>query len=83
MPLQVAGRGGAPEGAAAMSLCHCAVKHGDAEADGCCFAGGTGTGVKVFLHWSGEEERERCQTYTCGTLSAEEICIDLSRRIGE
>ncbi|XP_054039422.1 non-receptor tyrosine-protein kinase TYK2 [Rissa tridactyla] len=65
-----------------MSLCHCAVKHGDAEADGCRFAGGTGTGVKVFLHWSGEEERERCQTYTCGTLSAEEICIDLSRRIG-
>ncbi|CAN0022711.1 unnamed protein product [Bubo scandiacus] len=63
-----------------MSLCQCAAKHGESDADGCCFS--ASGGVKVCLHWSGEEERERCQTYAQGTLSAEEICIDLARRIG-
>ncbi|XP_009881445.1 PREDICTED: non-receptor tyrosine-protein kinase TYK2, partial [Charadrius vociferus] len=63
-----------------MSLCQCAVKHSESDADGCCFS--AGGGVKVCLHWSGEEERERCRTYAQGTLSAEEICIDLARRIG-
>ncbi|GAB0201804.1 non-receptor tyrosine-protein kinase TYK2 [Grus americana] len=63
-----------------MSLCQCAVKHSESDAEGCCFS--ASGGLKVCLHWSGEEERERCQTYTQGTLSAEEICIDLARRIG-
>lgn len=64
-----------------MSLCQCAVKHSESDAEGCCFS--ASGGLKVCLHWSGEEERERCQTYARGTLSAEEICIDLARRIGE
>ncbi|KAK4805946.1 hypothetical protein QYF61_021510 [Mycteria americana] len=64
-----------------MSLCQCAVKHSESDAEGCCFS--ASGGLKVCLHWSGEEERERCQTYAQGTLSAEEICIDLARRIGE
>uniref|UniRef100_A0A8C8B9B0 Tyrosine-protein kinase n=1 Tax=Otus sunia TaxID=257818 RepID=A0A8C8B9B0_9STRI len=63
-----------------MSLCQCAAKHGESDAGGCCFS--ASGGVKVCLHWGGEEERERCQTYAQGTLSAEEICIDLARRIG-
>ncbi|XP_009699170.1 PREDICTED: non-receptor tyrosine-protein kinase TYK2 [Cariama cristata] len=63
-----------------MSLCQCAVKHSGSDAEGCCFS--ASGGLKVCLHWSGEEERERCQTYAQGTLSAEEICIDLARRIG-
>ncbi|KAM6394841.1 non-receptor tyrosine-protein kinase TYK2 [Rhynochetos jubatus] len=42
----------------------------------------TGGGLKVSLHWSGDGERERYRTYAGGTLSAEEICIDLARRIG-
>ncbi|XP_075381946.1 non-receptor tyrosine-protein kinase TYK2 [Mycteria americana] len=63
-----------------MSLCQCAVKHSESDAEGCCFS--ASGGLKVCLHWSGEEERERCQTYAQGTLSAEEICIDLARRIG-
>ncbi|XP_076216777.1 non-receptor tyrosine-protein kinase TYK2, partial [Aptenodytes patagonicus] len=63
-----------------MSLCQCAVKHSESDAEGCCFS--ASGGLKVCLHWSGEEERERCQTYARGTLSAEEICIDLARRIG-
>ncbi|XP_010292234.1 PREDICTED: non-receptor tyrosine-protein kinase TYK2 [Phaethon lepturus] len=63
-----------------MSLCQCAVKHSESDAEGCCFS--ASSGLKVCLHWSGEEERERCQTYAQGTLSAEEICIDLARRIG-
>lgn len=61
-----------------MSLCQRGVK---AEAEGCGFP--AGSGVKVFLHWSGDEDRERCRVYSQGSLSAEEICIDLSRRIGE
>ncbi|XP_009668573.1 non-receptor tyrosine-protein kinase TYK2 [Struthio camelus] len=63
-----------------MSLCHCAVKHSESDAEGCCFS--AGGGLKVCLHWSGEEEQERCQTYAQGTLSAEEICIDIARKIG-
>ncbi|XP_009461880.1 PREDICTED: non-receptor tyrosine-protein kinase TYK2 [Nipponia nippon] len=63
-----------------MSLCQCAVKHSESDAEGCCFS--ASGGLKVCLHWSGEEERERCQIYAQGTLSAEEICIDLARRIG-
>ncbi|XP_075581246.1 non-receptor tyrosine-protein kinase TYK2 [Pelecanus crispus] len=63
-----------------MSLCQCAVKHSESDAEGCCFS--ASVGLKVCLHWSGEEERERCQTYAQGTLSAEEICIDIARRIG-
>uniref|UniRef100_A0A8B9FCV8 Tyrosine-protein kinase n=1 Tax=Amazona collaria TaxID=241587 RepID=A0A8B9FCV8_9PSIT len=52
----------------------------ESDTDGCCFP--SGAGVKVFLHWSGPEERECCQTYRQGTLSAEDICIDLAHRIG-
>ncbi|XP_052635579.1 non-receptor tyrosine-protein kinase TYK2-like [Harpia harpyja] len=63
-----------------MSLCQCTVKHSESDAEGCCFS--ASGGLKVCLHWSGEEEQERCQTYAQGTLSAEEICIDLARRIG-
>ncbi|XP_030331122.1 non-receptor tyrosine-protein kinase TYK2 isoform X2 [Strigops habroptila] len=63
-----------------MALCQCAVKHSDSDPDGCCFP--PSGGVKVFLHWSGQEERECCHTYSQGTLSAEDICIDLARRIG-
>ncbi|XP_074932191.1 non-receptor tyrosine-protein kinase TYK2 [Phalacrocorax aristotelis] len=63
-----------------MSLCQCAVKHSESDAEGCCFS--AGGGLKVCLHWSGEEERERCRVYARGALSAEEICIDLARRIG-
>ncbi|XP_005534563.1 PREDICTED: non-receptor tyrosine-protein kinase TYK2, partial [Pseudopodoces humilis] len=50
------------------------------EAEGCGFP--AGSGVKVFLHWSGDEEREKFRIYSQGSLSAEEICIDLARRIG-
>ncbi|KAM9514158.1 non-receptor tyrosine-protein kinase TYK2 [Guaruba guarouba] len=63
-----------------MSLCQCTVKHSESDADGCCFP--SGAGVKVFLHWSGQEERECCHIYSQGTLSAEDICIDLAHRIG-
>ncbi|KAM6037608.1 non-receptor tyrosine-protein kinase TYK2 isoform 1-T2 [Theristicus caerulescens] len=63
-----------------MSLCQCAVKHSESDTEGCCFS--ASGGLKVCLHWSGEEERDRCQIYAQGTLSAEEICIDLARRIG-
>uniref|UniRef100_A0A8C0UBW6 FERM domain-containing protein n=1 Tax=Cyanistes caeruleus TaxID=156563 RepID=A0A8C0UBW6_CYACU len=50
------------------------------EAEG--FGFPAGSGVKVFLHWSGDEEREKFRIYSRGSLSAEEICIDLARRIG-
>ncbi|XP_062454376.1 non-receptor tyrosine-protein kinase TYK2 [Rhea pennata] len=63
-----------------MSLCHCAVKHSKSDMEGCCFS--SGSGLKVCLHWSREEEQERCQTYVQGALSAEEICIDIARKIG-
>ncbi|XP_032648277.1 non-receptor tyrosine-protein kinase TYK2 isoform X2 [Chelonoidis abingdonii] len=62
-----------------MSLCQCAGKHSDSDMEGCCFS--AGGGLKVYLHWSGEKE-ERCQTYTQGVLSAEEICIDIAQKIG-
>lgn len=62
-------------------MCQCAVKHSESEPEGCCSPPGGG-GLKVSLHWGGAEERERCQSYTQGTPSAEEICIDLARRIG-
>ncbi|XP_030401738.1 non-receptor tyrosine-protein kinase TYK2 isoform X3 [Gopherus evgoodei] len=62
-----------------MSLCQCAGKHSDSDMEGCCFS--AGGGLKVYLHWSGEEE-EQCQTYTQGVLSAEEICIDIAQKIG-
>ncbi|XP_061300111.1 non-receptor tyrosine-protein kinase TYK2 [Pezoporus flaviventris] len=61
-----------------MSLCQCTVK--PSASDPCCFP--SGAGVKVFLHWSGQEERECCRIYRQGPLSAEDICIDLARRIG-
>ncbi|XP_040436983.1 non-receptor tyrosine-protein kinase TYK2 [Falco naumanni] len=64
-----------------MSLCQCAVKHSESDAESCCFSA-SGTGVKVCLHWSGEEQRERYRIYTQATLSAEEICIDLAHRLG-
>lgn len=66
-----------------MSLCQCAVKHSESEPEGCCSPPGGGGSLKISLHWGGPEERERCQSYTQGTPSAEEICIDLARRIGE
>ncbi|XP_037743808.1 non-receptor tyrosine-protein kinase TYK2 [Chelonia mydas] len=62
-----------------MSLCQCAVKHSESDVEGCCFS--VGGGLKVYLHWNGEEE-ERCQTYTQGVLSAEEICINIAQKIG-
>uniref|UniRef100_A0A8C8VLZ5 Tyrosine-protein kinase n=1 Tax=Pelusios castaneus TaxID=367368 RepID=A0A8C8VLZ5_9SAUR len=62
-----------------MSLCRCTVKHSDSDMEGCCFSGGGG--LKVYLHWSSEEE-DRCQTYMQGVLSAEEICIDIAQKIG-
>ncbi|XP_075302053.1 non-receptor tyrosine-protein kinase TYK2 [Opisthocomus hoazin] len=63
-----------------MSLCRRAPKPGESDGGGC---GGAASGsVRVCLHWGGEEGRERCRTYARGTLSAEEICIDLARRIG-
>lgn len=62
-------------------MCQCAVKHSESEPEGCCSPPGGGC-LKVSLHWGGAEERERCQSYTQGTPSAEEICIDLARRIG-
>lgn len=65
-----------------MSLCQCAVKHSESEPEGCCSPPGGGGSLKISLHWGGPEERERCQSYTQGTPSAEEICIDLARRIG-
>ncbi|XP_051632508.1 non-receptor tyrosine-protein kinase TYK2-like isoform X2 [Manacus candei] len=72
---------------AAMSLCQRGMKRSAGEAEGCSFppegcSFPPGPGLKVFLHWSGEEERERCRVYAQGSLSAEEICIDLARRIG-
>lgn len=66
-----------------MSLCQCTVKHSESEPEGCCSPPGGGGSLKISLHWGGPEERERCQSYTQGTPSAEEICIDLARRIGE
>uniref|UniRef100_A0A8C3GJW8 Tyrosine-protein kinase n=2 Tax=Cairina moschata TaxID=8855 RepID=A0A8C3GJW8_CAIMO len=71
----------APAAGEEMSLCQCAVKHSESEPEGCCSPPGAGV-LKVSLHWGGAEERERCQSYTQGTPSAEEICIDLARRIG-
>uniref|UniRef100_A0A8D0G9Z4 FERM domain-containing protein n=1 Tax=Sphenodon punctatus TaxID=8508 RepID=A0A8D0G9Z4_SPHPU len=62
-----------------MSLCQCAVKHSESDMEGCCSA--PGAGLKVFLHWRGEEE-EHYQAYTQGTPSAEEICIDVAQKIG-
>lgn len=63
-----------------MSLCQCAVKHSESDPEGCCSP--PGGALKVSLHWGGAEERERCQSYAQGAPSAEEICIDLARRIG-
>ncbi|KAM8793876.1 non-receptor tyrosine-protein kinase TYK2 [Eudromia elegans] len=57
-----------------MSLCRCAARPGAADAD----AGG----LRVRLHWGGEEGRERCRRYAHGTLSAEDVCIDVARALG-
>ncbi|KAM6233194.1 LOW QUALITY PROTEIN: non-receptor tyrosine-protein kinase TYK2 [Porphyrio hochstetteri] len=62
-----------------MSLCQCAVKLSESDAEG---GAAPGSGLRVRVHWGGGEERERCHTYAQGTLSAEEICIDLARQIG-
>ncbi|XP_062367876.1 non-receptor tyrosine-protein kinase TYK2-like [Cinclus cinclus] len=71
-------RPGRAGSAAAMSPCGRGMK---AEAEGRGFP--AGPGVKVFLHWSGGREQERYQVYSQGSLSAEEICMDLAQRIGE
>nr|XP_041567721.1 non-receptor tyrosine-protein kinase TYK2 isoform X1 [Taeniopygia guttata] len=62
---------------AAMPLCR---RGAAAEAEGCAFP--AGSGLKVLLHWSGDEERQRCRVYGGGSRSAEEICIELARGIG-
>ncbi|XP_074835700.1 non-receptor tyrosine-protein kinase TYK2 [Carettochelys insculpta] len=61
-----------------MPLCECTAKHSESDMEGC--SGSAGGCLKVYLHWSGEEER--CQTYAQGTLSAEEICVDIAQKIG-
>ncbi|XP_027765897.1 non-receptor tyrosine-protein kinase TYK2-like [Empidonax traillii] len=63
-----------------MSLCRRGMKRSPGDAEGCSFP--AGPGLKVFLHWDGQQERERCRVYSQGSLSAEEICIDLARAIG-
>ncbi|XP_069737720.1 non-receptor tyrosine-protein kinase TYK2-like isoform X2 [Phaenicophaeus curvirostris] len=63
-----------------MSLCRRAVKGGESDGEGGRLA--SSGGVKVRLLWNGAEERERCRIYGDGALSAEEICIDIARRLG-
>ncbi|KAH0628721.1 hypothetical protein JD844_010169 [Phrynosoma platyrhinos] len=62
-----------------MPLCHCAVQHSESDMEGCRFS--LAGGLRVYLHWKGEEE-EQYQTYMQGNLCAEEICIDIAQKIG-
>ncbi|XP_060619594.2 non-receptor tyrosine-protein kinase TYK2 isoform X1 [Anolis sagrei] len=62
-----------------MPLCHCAVQHSESDMEGCRFS--LAGGLRVYLHWKGEEE-EPYQTYMQGTLCAEDICIDIAQKIG-
>lgn len=63
-----------------MPLCHCAVKHSESDMEGCRFS--PSGGLRVYLHWKGEQE-EQYQTYMQGTPCAEEICIDIAQKIGK
>ncbi|XP_053226555.1 non-receptor tyrosine-protein kinase TYK2 isoform X1 [Podarcis raffonei] len=62
-----------------MPLCHCAVKHSESDMEGCRFS--PSGGLRVYLHWKGEQE-EQYQTYMQGTPCAEEICINIAQKIG-
>ncbi|XP_015263084.1 PREDICTED: non-receptor tyrosine-protein kinase TYK2 [Gekko japonicus] len=63
-----------------MPLCHCAVKHSESDMEGCRFS--QAGGLRVYLHWKGEEEEEQYRVYTQGSPCAEEICIDIAQKIG-
>ncbi|XP_066469752.1 non-receptor tyrosine-protein kinase TYK2 isoform X1 [Tiliqua scincoides] len=63
-----------------MPLCHCVVKHSDSDMEGCHFS--LAGGLRIYLYWKGENEEEQYQTYTQGSPSAEEICIDIAQKIG-
>ncbi|KAG8441324.1 hypothetical protein GDO86_006889, partial [Hymenochirus boettgeri] len=60
-----------------MSLCQCAVKHSESDMEGCSF---TPAGLRVYLYWS--NGKEHYVTYTQGEITAEEICIQISQRLG-
>lgn len=73
--------GGRPSGAGAMPLCQCAAKRSESDMEGCCFS--AASGLRVHLHWGGPDEPERHRSYAPGRLCAEDICIDVARRLGE
>ncbi|XP_006262400.3 non-receptor tyrosine-protein kinase TYK2 isoform X1 [Alligator mississippiensis] len=72
--------GGRPSGAGAMPLCQCAAKRSESDMEGCCFS--AASGLRVHLHWGGPDEPERHRSYAPGRLCAEDICIDVARRLG-
>ncbi|XP_075433541.1 non-receptor tyrosine-protein kinase TYK2 isoform X2 [Ascaphus truei] len=60
-----------------MALCQCTVKHSDSDMEGCLL---TGAGLKVYLYWS--NGKEQYVSYTQGSTTAEEVCIDIAQKIG-
>ncbi|KAE8619823.1 hypothetical protein XENTR_v10009988 [Xenopus tropicalis] len=60
-----------------MALCQCAVKHSESDMDGCSF---TPAGLRVFLYWS--NGKEHYVTYSQGEITAEDVCIHISERLG-
>nr|XP_033780179.1 non-receptor tyrosine-protein kinase TYK2 [Geotrypetes seraphini]XP_033780180.1 non-receptor tyrosine-protein kinase TYK2 [Geotrypetes seraphini]XP_033780181.1 non-receptor tyrosine-protein kinase TYK2 [Geotrypetes seraphini] len=61
-----------------MSLFQCPVKHSGSVTESCPFL--AGAGVKVSLYWSGGGEQY--VSYTQGSPTAEEICIEIAQKIG-
>ncbi|XP_001367312.1 non-receptor tyrosine-protein kinase TYK2 [Monodelphis domestica] len=59
-----------------MPLCHCAARHNDSDGDWV----HPGSGLKVFLHWS--NGGEQYVTYNQGTMTAEEVCIHIAKKVG-
>lgn len=40
-------------------------------------------GLKVLLHWAGPDGGEPWVTFSEATLTAEEVCIHIARKVGE
>ncbi|KAJ1172497.1 hypothetical protein NDU88_004343 [Pleurodeles waltl] len=62
-----------------MPLCHSAVKHSDSDMEGCQFIAGSG-GLNVRFYSSSDEDQYL--RYTQGLKTAEDLCIEVSQKIG-
>lgn len=66
-----------------MPLCRWGVTTRNGRPDGDAQPMATREGLKVLLHWAGPDGGDPWVTFSEATLSAEEVCIHIARRVGE